>query len=98
MKTALSRHRTVSEAVRRDGKARFPGPILGTARPLRNARGAPHQAGTVRIALAPAASGRRRRAASIESIDASRRGLPVQVTAGSGFLSGELKDLSADRL
>src|SRR5262249_39697631 len=35
---------------------------------------------------------------SIESIDLSRRGVPVQMTAGSGFLAGELKDLSADRL
>jgi hypothetical protein len=35
---------------------------------------------------------------SAESIDSSRRGLPVQMTAGSGFLAGELKDLSADRL
>jgi hypothetical protein len=36
--------------------------------------------------------------APIEAIDASERGLPVQVTAGSGFLAGDLKDLSADRL
>jgi len=35
---------------------------------------------------------------AIESIDPSRRGVPVQVTAGSGFLAGELKDLSAERL
>jgi hypothetical protein len=35
---------------------------------------------------------------SIESIDPSRRGVPVQLTAGSGFLAGELKDLSPDRL
>lgn len=34
----------------------------------------------------------------IEAIDASRRGLPVQVTAGSGFLAGDLKDLSYERL
>jgi hypothetical protein len=35
---------------------------------------------------------------SIESLDSSRRGVPVQLTAGSGFLAGELRDLSADRL
>lgn len=34
----------------------------------------------------------------IESIDGSERGLPVQVTAGAGFLAGDLKDLSPDRL
>jgi hypothetical protein len=33
-----------------------------------------------------------------EVIDTSRRGIPVQLTAGSGFLSGELKDLTYDRL
>jgi hypothetical protein len=37
-------------------------------------------------------------AAPLESIDTSRRGVPAQLTAGSGFLSGELKDLSYDRL
>jgi hypothetical protein len=36
--------------------------------------------------------------APIEAIDASQRGLPVQVTAGAGFLAGDLKDLSPDRL
>ena len=35
---------------------------------------------------------------SIEAIDPSRRGLPVQITAGSGFLAADLKDLSAERL
>jgi hypothetical protein len=35
---------------------------------------------------------------AIETIDPSQRGVPVQVTAGSGFLSGVLKDLSSDRL
>jgi hypothetical protein len=35
---------------------------------------------------------------ALENIDTSRRGVPVQLTAGSGFLSGELKDLSYDRL
>jgi len=35
---------------------------------------------------------------AVEAIDSSRRGIPVQLTAGSGFLAGELKDLSADRL
>ena len=34
----------------------------------------------------------------IEAVDASRRGVPAQLTAGSGFLSGDLKDLSSDRL
>ena len=34
----------------------------------------------------------------LEAIDTSRRGIPVQLTAGSGFLAGELKDLSYDRL
>jgi len=34
----------------------------------------------------------------LEVIDTSRRGIPVQLTAGSGFLSGEMKDLSYDRL
>jgi len=34
----------------------------------------------------------------LEIIDTSRRGIPVQLTAGSGFLSGELKDLAYDRL
>jgi hypothetical protein len=34
----------------------------------------------------------------LEAIDVSRRGVPVQLTAGSGFLAGELKDLSYDRL
>ena len=34
----------------------------------------------------------------LDSMDASRRGVPVQLTAGSGFLSGELKDLSYERL
>lgn len=35
---------------------------------------------------------------ALDTMDGSRRGLPVQLTAGSGFLSGELKDLSYDRL
>ncbi len=35
---------------------------------------------------------------AIESIDASSRGIPAQLTAGSGFLAAELKDLSAERL
>ena len=35
---------------------------------------------------------------SIESIDPSRRGIPSQITAGSGFLAAELKDLSAERV
>ena len=34
----------------------------------------------------------------LENLDTSRRGVPVQLTAGSGFLSAELKDLSYDRL
>jgi hypothetical protein len=34
----------------------------------------------------------------VETLDKSRRGLPVQLTAGSGFLAGELKHLSYDRL
>ena len=34
----------------------------------------------------------------IDGIDPSRRGVPVQLTAGSGFLSGDLKDLSSERL
>jgi hypothetical protein len=34
----------------------------------------------------------------VQAIDASRRGLPVQLTAGSGFLAGDLKDLSYERL
>src|ERR1044071_4282828 len=34
----------------------------------------------------------------LEVLDISRRGVPVQLTAGSGFLSGELKDISYDRL
>jgi hypothetical protein len=34
----------------------------------------------------------------VESIDPSERGLPVLVTAGAGFLAGDLKDLSSDRL
>jgi hypothetical protein len=33
-----------------------------------------------------------------DMIDGSRRGMPVQITAGSGFLAGDLKELSADRL
>jgi len=37
-------------------------------------------------------------ASPIEALDTSRRGIPVQLTAGSGFLSGELKDLTYDRL
>ncbi|HMJ56268.1 MAG TPA: hypothetical protein VK540_29575 [Polyangiaceae bacterium] len=37
-------------------------------------------------------------APQLEAIDTSRRGIPVQLTAGSGFLAGELKDLSYDRL
>lgn len=37
-------------------------------------------------------------AVPLEVLDISRRGVPVQLTAGSGFLSGELKDLSYDRL
>jgi len=32
------------------------------------------------------------------SIDPSRRGIPVQLAAGSGFLAGDLKDLSPERL
>ena len=35
---------------------------------------------------------------AICAIDPSRRGVPVQLTAGNGFLAGDLKDLSADRL
>src|SRR5260370_40196084 len=35
---------------------------------------------------------------AIESIDASSRGIPAQLTAGSGFLSAGLKDLSAERV
>jgi hypothetical protein len=35
---------------------------------------------------------------ALEAIDTSRRGIPVQLTAGSGFLSGELKDLTYERL
>ena len=35
---------------------------------------------------------------AIESIDPSRRGIPAQITAGSGFLAAELKDLSAERI
>jgi hypothetical protein len=35
---------------------------------------------------------------SIESIERSRRGIPAQLTAGSGFLAAELKDLSAERI
>jgi hypothetical protein len=35
---------------------------------------------------------------AIEAVDSSRRGVPVQLTAGSGFLSGDLKVLSAERL
>jgi len=34
----------------------------------------------------------------LETIDPSQRGIPVQLTAGSGFLSGELKDLTYERL
>jgi len=34
----------------------------------------------------------------LDAIDAARRGIPVQLTAGSGFVAGELKDLSYDRL
>jgi hypothetical protein len=34
----------------------------------------------------------------LEVIDKSRRGVPVQLTAGAGFLAGELKDLSFERL
>jgi hypothetical protein len=34
----------------------------------------------------------------LEAVDRSRRGVPVQLTAGGGFLAGELKDLSYDRL
>jgi hypothetical protein len=34
----------------------------------------------------------------VEAVDKSRRGVPVQLTAGSGFLAGELKDLAYDRL
>jgi hypothetical protein len=34
----------------------------------------------------------------LEAIDTSRRGIPVQLTAGSGFLSGELKDFTYDRV
>jgi len=34
----------------------------------------------------------------LEALDMSRRGLPVQMTAGSGFLAGDLKDLSHERL
>jgi hypothetical protein len=35
---------------------------------------------------------------TLEAIDPSRRGVPAQVTAGSGFLSGDLKDISSERL
>ena len=35
---------------------------------------------------------------AIEAVDPSSRGVPVQLTAGSGFLSGDLKDLSSERL
>jgi len=34
----------------------------------------------------------------IDGIDPARRGVPVQLTAGSGFLCGELKDLSSESL
>jgi len=34
----------------------------------------------------------------LQAIDAGRRGIPVKLTAGSGFLSGELKDLTYERL
>jgi hypothetical protein len=34
----------------------------------------------------------------LEAIDTSRRGIPVQLTAGSGFLSGELKELTYERV
>jgi hypothetical protein len=35
---------------------------------------------------------------AVESVDPSRRGVPVQLTAGPGFLAGDLKDLSSERL
>jgi hypothetical protein len=35
---------------------------------------------------------------AVEAIDTGRRGIPVQITAGSGFLAGDLKDLSSERL
>src|SRR5262249_23390967 len=35
---------------------------------------------------------------AVEMVDSSRRGVPVQLTAGSGFLSGDLKALSSERL
>jgi hypothetical protein len=35
---------------------------------------------------------------AIEAVDSSRRGVPVQLTAGSGFLSGDLKELTSERL
>ena len=34
----------------------------------------------------------------LDSVDTSVRGIPVQLTAGSGFLSAELKELAYDRL
>jgi hypothetical protein len=34
----------------------------------------------------------------IEAVDSSRRGVPAQLTAGSGFLSGDLKELTSERL
>jgi hypothetical protein len=33
-----------------------------------------------------------------DAFDGSRRGMPVQITAGSGFLAGDLKELSAECL
>jgi hypothetical protein len=35
---------------------------------------------------------------NIEANHSSRRGVPVQLTAGSGFLAGDLKSLSSERL
>ncbi len=35
---------------------------------------------------------------TLEKVDPSRRGVPVQLTAGSGFLSGDLKILASDCL
>lgn len=37
-------------------------------------------------------------AVPLDVLDITRRGVPAQMTAGSGFLSGELKDISYDRL
>ena len=37
-------------------------------------------------------------ASPLETVGKSRRGVPAQLTAGAGFLAGELKELSYDRL